>query len=91
MPPIDSNTAYLFFGAALLGLSLGVFSNFFITSFFRIVDDLFVDDVIEIRVQKDIQIKRQQVNLFLFFISVIGLLYLTFYILNLFEKFRPVI
>ena len=72
MVTITTGEAFLFFGAALIGLSMGVAGNGFVTSFFRIADDA----------TSKMGWNRHTINLILFFIGVImiGLLLAYFYV-----------
>ena len=74
MVSITNADAFLFFGASLIGLLAGVAGNWFVSSFFRIVDDAV----------NDYGLNRQRVNLGLFLFGAAMLVLLMLY---LFGKF----
>lgn len=78
MVEISTSEAFLFFGAALLGLSIGVVGNWFVTALFRVIDDSLVNKC------------PDQKRFYNVVILVIGIIIILVYILILWEIFEKI-
>ena len=89
MATVDGTTIFFFYAAALTGLSFGIFGNLFISSFFKVYDNMFENGILRIDIKKEIVLKKRDTDLLLLYMSMISLAFLTFYALHMFNKYAP--